>query len=179
MVSENALPLATAVVFAGSNQDFAAPARSVVNIRVPVSWVPVAALNTRVALLKSRGVELASKSTWNPEDVTLTIFTEPGTIAGGNCGIVTVAAAGGTGLGKDWPVAAIASEINCSVIVPAMLPNWMAGSTTGTVELAGIVTGGDLTLPLTNRIAGFVEFAGKPAAFGANESWKMAVKSCG
>ena len=78
-------------------------------------------MNVRVALVRSRVVEVPSRNTEKPVDVMLMIFTDPGTIAGTVAGTVMVAVTGLAG-STDWPVLVV-KVASVTVIVPATVPN--------------------------------------------------------
>jgi hypothetical protein len=79
IVTENAPPFVTPVVLV--NHVVAALESDTVSV-APFNWVPEAAVNVRLALVRSRGVELPSRNTEKPVDVMLMIFTDPGTMTG-------------------------------------------------------------------------------------------------
>ena len=117
-VIENAPPLDTPVALAGSNHGVATLVSETV-CEPPFSVVPEAAVKVKFALVRSRGVELASRNTWKPDDVTLVIFTEPGTMMGARRGTVIATLGAGDGSGTAWPVPATVKDASCTVMVPA------------------------------------------------------------
>jgi len=92
----NALPALCPAALA--NQLGAFVPRGTENLEVPLNCAPDAASNVRSTEVKSRGVEFAWSSTVNPDAVTLTMRTEPGTMIGATRG--TVIEPLGAGLGN-------------------------------------------------------------------------------
>jgi hypothetical protein len=121
MVSENIPPFATPQFAAVSeNHAIAAAVSETVNW-LPFNCVPEAAVNVRLALVRSRGVELPSRNTEKPVAVMLMILTDPGTMAGARRPTVMVAVTGFAG-STDWPVAVV-NVASLTTIVPATVPN--------------------------------------------------------
>src|SRR5579871_4735711 len=142
----------------------------------PFICVPGAAVKTKAPLIKSRVVELASKATWNPDEVTFVILTEPGTMIGARAGTV-IFTLGAPASGRTCALPGIITGPRVPTMSPATLPNWIAGIRgLGAVALAGIETA-KRVVPSGNCISLYP--AGKPEALGVKLRVNVAVMAKG